>query len=146
LEKHGHIVLRNAPYHCEFNAIEHVWAHVKREFDLLIQQVKTSHTVEVVIETWNKALLTVTPEIWANNVRHTVTKMKEVFEKEGLSTARTASIIIPLGDQDDSDFDDEEDDEQARLLAVSLRKEQLLGKVRKLFILFIFVSLANIYF
>ncbi|KAJ8914403.1 hypothetical protein NQ315_017497 [Exocentrus adspersus] len=69
INANGHQVLRLPPYHCQYNQIEHVWGICKNYYDHHIGE--NGYSNEEVLKTWNDALERVTPEIWANCVRHT---------------------------------------------------------------------------
>ncbi|XP_050515124.1 uncharacterized protein LOC126890308 [Diabrotica virgifera virgifera] len=58
----GHRVLRLPPYHCQFNPIEYIWGICKTYFDNHIGY--KGYSEEAVLETWQEALDTATPEIW----------------------------------------------------------------------------------
>ncbi|XP_050306286.1 uncharacterized protein LOC126743300 [Anthonomus grandis grandis] len=61
LQANGHEVLRLPPYHCQFNAIEMIWADTKYNYNTHIGGV--GHTDENVLEMWQKALEKCTPEV-----------------------------------------------------------------------------------
>jgi len=128
LEKHGHLVLRNAPYHCEYNPIEHIWSVSKNKFNDLITQVPGTHHKDKVIETWEKALKEVTPESWVNSVKHCEKLMLDEFNKEGLSLESPLKVVVPLNESDT----DPEEEEEERLERRNLAEEKKVAEKRRL--------------
>lgn len=133
METHGHKVLRNAPYHCEFNPIEHIWSSAKTSFNKLIVQVR-DHSTAAVIQTWAKALDGIPTETWPNCVAHCERIMREAFEQERLSLVSPLKIVVSL--MDSSEESESEIDKALELQAKNeqaemKRKNLLLEKVEK---------------
>ncbi|XP_031334045.1 uncharacterized protein LOC116164058 [Photinus pyralis] len=80
IRNHGHDVLRLPPYHCEFNAIELVWAHAKSYYDKHIG--RDGYSDHSVISMWNEALQQCDETFWANCVRHTEDVIKAWYKRE----------------------------------------------------------------
>lgn len=119
LEQKGHNkVLRNAPYHCEFNPIEHIWSSAKSSFNKLIVQVK-DHSTASVIATWEKALDGIQKETWKNCVAHCEKIMEDSFKEQRLSLVSPKRIIVST-----MDSSDESESEIDRALERQARKEQ----------------------
>lgn len=107
LREHGHEVLRLPPYHCQFNAIEMIWADCKRYYNTHIGD--TGYGDEQVIEMWNEALNKCTPTIWQGKIEHTDKLIREQFEKEKI-VEDVPELIINLNESD-SDIDTSASDE-----------------------------------
>jgi hypothetical protein len=132
MEKEGHKVLRNAPYHCRFNPIENVWGISKRQYVKLIDAVIESHTTERVIQTWEAALNHVTVDTWSNCVDHCEKLMQEEIEKERLVIAPSPEKVIVAANGMDSDSEAEEilEMQRAEKLAAEVQhKDMLLERV-----------------
>lgn len=82
LREHGHEVLRLPPYHCQFNAIELVWAKAKTYYDKNIG--RDGYGDDKVLNMWKEALLTCTPNIWSNCVEHTDRVIEEWYQRDVL--------------------------------------------------------------
>lgn len=104
LEK-GHEVIRLPPYHCQYNAIELIWAQDKG------QVAKKNNTFKMVdIERLtHEALDTVTKEDWENCVKHAEEIQESDNRKEILRDALMEPVVLTIM-PDDSDFSDEESD------------------------------------
>lgn len=84
LKERGHDVLRLPPYHCEFNAIELIWAQAKGYYNKHIG--RDGNSDENVVSMWCEALDHVTLENWKNWVRHTndtIKRWKECDSENG---------------------------------------------------------------
>ncbi|XP_059477267.1 uncharacterized protein LOC132197758 [Neocloeon triangulifer] len=119
LEKNGHVVLRNAPYNCIYNAIEHIWSTTKGKYNKLILEVNESHSKEVVIATWERALREIPEDAWKNSVAHCEKLIEEHFKQEGLTLESPNKVVVDLGD-----FDSDEELEPA----IQERKKQIAEK------------------
>jgi len=106
LRQNGHEVLRLPPYHCEFNAIEMIWAEAKSYYNKHIGE--DGFGDQKVINTWEKALKKCTPEAWAAKIRHTDKIITEWYKRE-LIIDSVAPLIINT-DEDSEDDDDENED------------------------------------
>lgn len=104
LEK-GHEVIRLPPYHCQYNAIELIWAQVKG------QVAKKNNTFKMVdIERLtHEALDAVTKEDWENCVRHAEKIQDSDNRKEILRDTLIEPVVLTIL-PDDSDCSDEESD------------------------------------
>lgn len=102
--QYGHEVLRLPPYHCIFNPIELIWGLTKTYYNKHIG--RDGYGTIKALEMWDEALNTITPEIWANSVRHTENKIKQWWEREILFDQNDIEpIIINLDDNSDSEDD-----------------------------------------
>ena len=113
LQSHGHQVLRLPAYHCQYNAIELVWAFSKNYYN---KHVKGSqHTENKVTKVWKEGLDRFTPQMWQNSVNHCQKLIKEDWKKYmgNFSLGGIPRIIISLAESDDShsDFDFDSNDE-----------------------------------
>ncbi|XP_022178008.1 uncharacterized protein LOC111039035 [Myzus persicae] len=66
--KSNKTVLRLPPYHCELNAIEMAWSVVKNH----VKKNNTSFKINDVRQLLIDGIKKVTPDMWANFVRHTI--------------------------------------------------------------------------
>ncbi|GJQ86978.1 hypothetical protein Trydic_g14091 [Trypoxylus dichotomus] len=99
------VQLSFAPYYCDLNPIELVWAQVKHH-------VAANHKTLKVLEV--KALLlegldVVTPEPWANSVKHTIEKQNKMYQLDNIVENMVVEFIITPNansstDTPDSDF------------------------------------------
>ncbi|CAI6368334.1 unnamed protein product [Macrosiphum euphorbiae] len=92
--KSNKIVLRLPPYHCELNPIELAWAAVKIHVKYNNTTFKLNDVQKLLVDGVNL----VTPDMWANFVRHTIKEedklfnidfITEEFEEEGTSHVLT---------------------------------------------------------
>lgn len=103
LREHGHEVLRLAPYHCEFNAIELIWAKAKTYYNKNIG--RKGNGDQQVLDMWEKALNSVTTEVWKNCVRHTNALITKWYERERF-IEEVEPLIIHVTQDSSSDSDD----------------------------------------
>ncbi|XP_034255305.1 uncharacterized protein LOC117653617 [Thrips palmi] len=68
------------PYHCHFNPIELIWGIVKAYFEANVG--KCGDSEEAMIRVWEEALDSITPEVWANCVRHTEELIEACYQNE----------------------------------------------------------------
>jgi hypothetical protein len=116
LAKHGHAVLRDPPYHCEYNPIELIWSITKRIYTKLIRQFKGSVSVDHSIESWEQALSSVDPTAWANAAAHCDKLVMDHYTAEfgeNPQTHHLKSIIATLDSSSDSDSSDAEHGQRA---------------------------------
>ncbi|XP_050316224.1 uncharacterized protein LOC126750614 [Anthonomus grandis grandis] len=78
LQENGHEVLRLPPYHCQFNAIEMIWADAKNFYNTHIGE--NGHKDENVLDMWKKSLEKCTPEVWNAKVCHTEKIIKDWYD------------------------------------------------------------------
>lgn len=101
--KMGHSVLRLPPYHCQFNAIELIWAQCKTFYDKNIGQ--NGYTEEAVLNTWKDALNSVSVQNWVDCIKHTENIISKNWEQQKIMDCQISPIIINLSE----DFSSEED-------------------------------------
>ena len=93
--KYGHKVLRLPPYHCMFNAIEHIWEIAKSHNNRHIG--RDGNTKIACLNMWKESLDTVTPKVWKNSVRHTEKEIRKWYEREHIvDQLNVQPIIIDL--------------------------------------------------
>ncbi|XP_072035179.1 uncharacterized protein [Amphiura filiformis] len=108
--ENGHLIIRLPPYHCEFNAIELMWAQVKGGVAIHNKEFKMTELKRLLDEELRK----VTPENWFKACKHVEQLENTVFDAEikidtTLSESDLASFrFCPYAD--DSDTDDSESD------------------------------------
>lgn len=115
LKSSGHSVLRLPPYMCDLNPIELGWAQIKK----YIRERNTTGELSLkrLLELTKEAVNAVSRSHWAGFLKHTQTVEEEYWTKDGIMEDAVDSLIIPLGDLDDSDsscgdsIDDEDDEE-----------------------------------
>ena len=105
----GHEVIRLPPYHCQYNAIELIWAQVKNE---VAKKNNTFKMVDIERLT-HEALDSVTVQDWEKCVRHAEAIQSQDYEKEVHRDAILEPIILTIlpGDGDSSDDEDTDNDE-----------------------------------
>jgi hypothetical protein len=110
LAKNGHAVLRDPPYHCEYNPIELIWSITKRIYTKLIRQIKSSVSVNQAVQTWEQALSCVDPTAWANAAAHCDKLVMDHYAAEFGNNPPTNNIqrIVATLDSSDSDMSDAE--------------------------------------
>lgn len=104
-EKYGHEVLRLPPYHCIFNPIENIWGIAKNYYRDHVGSDGSSREKSLAV--WREALQKITPQMWANTVRHTEEEIQRWWDREvGFDKGDIAPVIINLGQEDSgSDFE-----------------------------------------
>jgi hypothetical protein len=110
LAKNGHAVLRDPPYHCEYNPIELIWSITKRIYTKLIRQIKGSVSVNQAVQNWEQALSCVDPTAWANAAAHCDKLVMDHYAAEFGNNPPTNNIqrIVATLDSSDSDMSDAE--------------------------------------
>lgn len=103
LREYGHEVLRLPPYHCQFNAIELIWAGAKSFYEKHVGDGLKSSQVEIV---WQDSLDHITQEYWKKSVEHTEKLIRDWWDREQVLDVEVAPMIIaPFeDDSDDEDF------------------------------------------
>ena len=105
-----HEILRLPPYHACFNPIELAWGLVKRYFDAHVGR-NQDYSNEMMIQIFQEALDTVTPEVWSNICDKVEKKIKEAWELEIQRDEEDFQMIIKVGGDSDDEDDEEEDGE-----------------------------------
>lgn len=100
LRSHGHEVLRLPPYHCEFNAIELIWAHAKSYYNKHIG--RDGYGDDKVIAMWTEALEQCSAEIWMNCVNRTENIIRDWYNREKLLDVTVEKLIIHTNDSESS--------------------------------------------
>lgn len=104
--KQGHVVLRLPPYHCIFNAIEHVWSISKRYYNKHVG--RDGRKEADCLALWQEALSTVTPEIWSNCIRHTENEIEKWWRREKrIDHVDAPPLLIQIGNTDNSSDSEE---------------------------------------
>lgn len=101
IREHGHEVLRLPPYHCDFNAIEMVWAEAKDFYNKHIGA--EGHCEQEVKELWRKALEKVTPEAWSKKVQHTDKIIQDWYQRERFVDDINEVVINMESDSDEEE-------------------------------------------
>lgn len=100
LQENGHEVLRLPPYHCQFNAIEMIWADSKYFYNAHIGE--NGHKDENVLDMWRKALEKCTPEIWHAKVVHTEKLIEDWYDREVI-IEEVPQMFINVSDEESSE-------------------------------------------
>lgn len=103
LRRNGHEVLRLPPYHCQFNAIELIWAGAKREYDNRVGDGLKNSEVQMV---WECALNQINEEYWRKSVAHTDELIKNWWSREKILDVVVEPLIINLNNEDSDDDTD----------------------------------------
>ncbi|XP_072392394.1 uncharacterized protein [Diabrotica undecimpunctata] len=102
LREHGHEVLRLPPYHCEFNAIELIWANCKSYYNKHIG--RDGYSDSAVIKMWKEALNQCNGDIWEKCVRHTHEIIQKWYiQEQNIVDIDIQPIIINPEDSSDSE-------------------------------------------
>ncbi|XP_026815523.1 uncharacterized protein LOC113555299 [Rhopalosiphum maidis] len=80
-KKYNKIVLRLPPYHCELNPIELAWSVVKNHVRQNNSTYKLSDVRQLLIDGVKK----VSPEMWANFVKHTIAEENKMWDIDCIS-------------------------------------------------------------
>ncbi|XP_050294741.1 uncharacterized protein LOC126734938 isoform X1 [Anthonomus grandis grandis] len=106
VREYGHEVLRLPPYHCQFNAIELIWAGSKSYYEKHVGAGLRSDQVEAV---WNEALNHITKEYWRKSVAHTKNIIRTWWKREKVLDIQVEPLIIAPFEEDsenDEQFSD----------------------------------------
>ena len=104
IREHGHEVLRLPPYHCDFNAIELIWAAAKSYYNKHIG--RNGYGDNEVLNMCNEALEQGTAELWEKCVNHTEKLIEDWFNREQhLVNIEVEPLIINVDECSDSDSD-----------------------------------------
>jgi transposase len=101
VSKMGHTVLRLPPYHCQFNAIELIWAQSKQMYDKHIG--RDGYSENAVLNTWEEALHCVTSQNWADCIRHTEKVIQDHWAREIVRENDISPLMIHLDDGSSSE-------------------------------------------
>ena len=104
-KQRGHEVLRLAPYNCDLNPIELIWAQVKG----YVRQHNKTGQMSSIQDLVAAAVDQVTPSMWASCCDH-VSKTEEMYWKSDCIMDEIDPFVIGLG-SDDSDSDSDDSDE-----------------------------------
>ena len=105
LKKHGHLVLRLPPYHCDLNPIEDIWGIIKN-FCARNNTTFKLDDMRVLIE---QAIQDITPVTIKNAMNHVKDIEQQYWEKDGLSISPViANFTIDLGSSSESDSSDDD--------------------------------------
>lgn len=110
--KHGHTVVRLPPYHCEFNAIELIWAQSKGG----VAKHNNSFSLAQVKSLFEEELAKVTPMNWAKACDHVRRLEERVFQNEiqidsTLSEEELSTFRFCPFEEDSSDSDSDSDED-----------------------------------
>lgn len=114
-KNYGHKVLRLPPYHCHFNAIELIWAQVKRH----IAAENKKFTVTEVERLLKEAVEKVRPEDWKNVVKHVNRVIQEAWSNEGILQQCVEDLIISVTTSSDTDSSSDSDSELSGVFPLS---------------------------
>lgn len=111
-EEMGFRVIRLPPYHCHYNPIEMIWAHMKD----FVKKRNTTFKMKDLEVLFTEAVNNITPELWSKCVSHAKTLMDADWISEGLHDASVKEFIINLcpgdfdSDQSETDSSNTEDE------------------------------------
>ena len=97
-ETHGHTIVR---YHCDFNAIELIWAQVK----IHVAKHNISFKSGEVKALFDSAIRKVAPENWKRACEHVIKTEQFYWEKDGLVDDITDRLVINLEESEDENED-----------------------------------------
>ena len=99
----GHRVVRLPPYHCQYNPIELIWAHVKKN----IAQKNNYKMVDLKLLV-KQCLEEVTPRLWMNVVQHTDELLAKDAELDVVVDHNIEPIVINTADDTSDEASDSE--------------------------------------
>lgn len=94
-KSHGFKIIRLPPYHCHFNPIELIWAMVKNS--IATENTKPPFSGNHVLELLRQSVERVTPQNWANCVKHAWKEIEAAATSQEIVEERLTPFIIPLG-------------------------------------------------
>ena len=94
-KEHGHQVLRLAPYHCDLNPIELIWAQMKRS----VRARNTNGTLASVSSLVEEAVAGISAPDWAKCCEHVNRLEDEYWERERVAD-EVEPVVIPLASSD----------------------------------------------
>ncbi|RVE45034.1 hypothetical protein evm_010313 [Chilo suppressalis] len=104
-EEHGHKVIRLPPYHCQYNAIELIWAQVKGY--AARHNTKPPFSVKKMEGLLKEACAQVTQENWSKVVEKTKKIIMDDFDRDvKFDDFMDNQLVINLNDDDDEDDND----------------------------------------
>lgn len=113
--------------HCELNAIELIWAYVKR----IVAKENTTFNIHGVLELVKTTMSNLPEDLWESCMDHVMVLEEKIRSAENVSEKsinEIQRIIIPLGesDSDDTDFEEDEDTivHQVSTLAIENENEE----------------------
>ena len=104
-ESYGHKVIRLPPYHCHFNAIELIWARVKK----YVATNNTQFTMTEIEKLTTKGIQMITGEDWKKVVEHTKSIIEDAWKNEDTMEQQVEDLIISLNCSSDSESVESED-------------------------------------
>ena len=102
----GHEVLRLAPYSCDLNPIEMVWAQVKT----YVRRRNKTGGLEAIRALIEEAVASVSPAAWAKCCEHVVQLEQQYWEHEHVAE-EIERVVVPLASSDSEEDEEEEDAE-----------------------------------
>lgn len=108
LRENGHEVLRLPPYHCQFNAIELIWAGAKSYYEKNCGDGLNAKQVE---EVWEKAVEHITEDYWRKAVEHTEKIILDWWNREKMLDIQVAPLIISNTEDGESSSEESDDSE-----------------------------------
>jgi len=102
------IVLRLPPYHCELNPIELAWSVIKNH----VKQNNTTFKLNDVRQLLIDGVQRVTPEMWANFVKHTIKEEDKMWDIESITDemldelAPTSQHVLTITGETSTDSSD----------------------------------------
>ena len=103
-KERGHEVLRLAPYSCDLNPIEMIWAQVKT----YVRRRNKTGGLEAIRSLIEEAVASVSPLAWAKCCEHVVRLEQEYWEREHVAE-EVERVVVPLASSDSDESEDEED-------------------------------------
>lgn len=107
-ESQGHTVVRLPPYHCQYNAIELIWAQVKG----YVAEHNRTFKLSDIEKLFEEALRRIDRTSWENCVRHTEKLQEEDYQKELARDNVMEPLIINLADDSDTDSSASSDEDE----------------------------------
>ncbi|CAG9090741.1 unnamed protein product [Plutella xylostella] len=106
-QEHGHTVIRTPPYHCQYNAIELIWAQVKGY--AARKNTERPFSTKKMMGLLKEACAKITKEDWAKVVQRTKNLIKADFDRDiNIDNMIDNEIIIYTGDDSSTDYASDE--------------------------------------
>lgn len=107
LAEHGFTTLRLPPYHCDINAIEYVWAELKR----YVRNINPTGDINMtkLFQTTEDAINSISVENWRKYCEHVIKIEAANWDKDAIMEEVCESLCISLTDSDsttDSECDE----------------------------------------
>ncbi len=106
LRAKGHIVLRLPAYHCDLNAIEKIWAEMKK----YIEKNNTCHSIQFIENLIHQSFNDLSPELWRKCIEHSDKVGDEYWNSDNMVDTMIDELIIDFDSESDTESDSSDED------------------------------------